>query len=651
LTLSEVLLLSAAVLYTVDLAILACLVCCTYGFIFACQPWRVMRFHSNLDRAALLFCAAATLTISGCGDMPGTSGPVALATMDGFVHGGQQPITGAKIYLYAAGTTGYGSGATSLLLGGNVISDAAGAFTITGQYTCPTAATQVYVIASGGNTGSGVNSKAVLLSALGNCGDLTTSTFINVSEVSSVAGVYALAQFMTPGTVMVGSSSTNVTGLKNAFATVNNLVNNSSGDARSVTPAGNGIVSQATINTLANIMAACINSTGGVGACPALFTAATPAGGSTPTDTLSAMINIALNPARNVTALFNLPPAKATFQPALTAAPNDFTLSIQYSGGGLNAGQLLAVDGTGNVWVPNASDPGTISEFSPTGAALSGANGFAGGGLSYPESLAVDTTGYIWSANEGNATISKHTPGGVALSGSGYSVPGMLYPYAIAIDGTGNIFTANGNNSVSKLNSAGSSMGLFVGGGMDVPYSLAVDGSSNIWVANGDSQSQANSVSKFSNTGTALTTTPYSGGGLATPVGIAVDAGGNVWAANFDKPAISKLNSAGVALSGTGYVTPNETSALAIDGSNTVWTANVDGSVSRFANSGTAISPSTGYISAGATAAVGIAIDASGNVWTTDYYVNSLFEYIGAASPAVVPLALAVQNQSFGARP
>ena len=31
--------------------------------------------------------------------------------------------------------------------------------------------------------------------------------------------------------------------------------------------------------------------------------------------------------------------------------------------------------------------------------------------------------------------------------------------------------------------------------------------------------------------------------------------------------------------------------------------------------------------------------------------VNSLFEYIGAASPAVVPLARAVQNQSFGARP
>ena len=87
-------------------------------------------------------------------------------------------------------------------------------------------------------------------------------------------------------------------------------------------------------------------------------------------------------------------------------------------------------------------------------------------------------------------------------------------------------------------------------------------------------------------------------------------------------------------LSGTGYATPNETSALAVDGGNTVWTTNLDGSVSRFANSGAAISPSTGYVSTGATSGVGIAIDASGNVWTTDYYLNTVFQYIGAAGPS-----------------
>jgi hypothetical protein len=48
---------------------------------------------------------------------------------------------------------------------------------------------------------------------------------------------------------------------------------------------------------------------------------------------------------------------------------------------------------------------------------------------------------------------------------------------------------------------------------------------------------------------------------------------------------------------------------------------------------------------------VGIAIDASGNVWTTDYYLNSVFEHIGAAGPTVVPQALAVKNNMLGQRP
>ena len=586
---------------------------------------------------------AASLMLAGCGaSVLGTSGPIAgPEVVNGAVYGGQQPITGSQISLYAAGTTGYGTGATSLL-SGPVTSDANGLFKIAGLYTCPSSTAQVYAISTGGDAGSGVNPKAVLMAALGNCGNIGSTPYININEITSVAAVYALAQFMTPGSTAVGTTSTNLTGLQNAFATVNNLVDNATGIARTTTPAGNGTVPVVTLNTLANIMAACVNTSGSVGACPVLFATATPAGGTAPTDTLAAILDIALNPGRNVAALFNIPPAKATFQPSMTIAPNDWTLSIAYTGGGLSAGQLLAVDGTGNIWVPNAVDPGTISEFSPTGAALTGAGGFTGGGLSYPESLAIDLSGNVWSANEGNATVSEHTPGGTALSGSGYKLPGGLYPYDIAIDGTGNVFTANGNNTVSKLNSSGTSQALFTGGGLDVPYAVAIDSSANVWVANADVATRANSISKFSNTGTP---TAYTGGGLANPVALAVDAGGNVWAANFDAPSISKMSSTGVPLSGTGYATPNETSALAVDGSNTVWTTNLDGSVSRFANSGTAISPSTGYVSAGATSGVGIAIDASGNVWTTDYYLNSVFEYIGAAGPTVVPQALAVKQQ------
>ncbi len=622
-----------------------------------------MRFSSIALKIAALSGACLSVALTGCGSVPVTVGNVATGddgavfAVKGTVHGGQQPISGATITLWAAGTSGYGTGATSLLSGGSVLSGADGSFSITNKYTCPSDTSQAYIVATGGNTGAGVNPKAILIAALGTCKQLSASTFISMNEITSVATVYALAQFMTPGTTEIGTSSTNTTGMLNAFATVNNLASTAYGTALATTPAGNGTVPQANINTLANIMAACVNTTGSVGVCPALLAAATPPGGTAPEDTLSAMLNIALNPGQNVTALYNLTAALGAFQPTLSGAPNDWTLSISYTGGGLNAGQVPAVDAAGNIWVPNAFDNGSgssLSEFSPLGAPLSPAAGYTGGGLSYPESAVVDLNGNVWTANEGSASVSKFASNGTPLSGSaGFTMTGMLYPYDIAIDGSGNVFTANGNNTVTKFNSNGSGLSLFTGGGLDVPYAVAIDASENVWIANGDGPFPdfANSISKFSNSGTPAATQAYTGGGLDVPYSVAIDANGNVWAGNSYYPLVSKLNSAGSPLSGSGYQTPDWVSDIVVDGSNTVWTANGDGSVSRFSNNGTAITPSMGYISPEATGEVGIAIDASGNVWTTDATVNSLFEYVGAAGPVAVPHALAVKNGILGQKP
>ena len=595
----------------------------------------------------------ASLALAGCGAgvVSSVGDSLGGAELVGYVHGGQQPIIGANVYLYAAGTTGYGTGATSLLNGaGYVMTDAGGNFTISNDYTCPTANAQVYLVASGGNTGSGVNKKSVLLSAMGTCANLQPSTFIDFSDVSTVASVYALAQFMTPGSTAIGTSSTNVTGMVNAFNTVANLVDVSTGAARTITPSGNGKVPRSTINTLANIIAACVNTTGGVGPCAGLFSAATPAGGTTPTDTLSAILDVALNPGHNVVDLYSVLPPKSTFQPSLTGVPNDWTLSIEFTGGGLNAPQLPAVDAIGNIWVPNAVDPGTISEFSPTGVPLTS---FKGGGLSYPEAVAVDLSGNVWTANEGNSTVSEHTSGGSPLSGSGFSATGLLYPYAIALDAAGDVFTANGNSptggTVTKLGSNGAPLALFTRGGLDNAFSLAIDASQNVWVTNNAGRGNSGVEVQQQRNGGLIS--GYTGGGMAGPVGIAIDKTGNAWIANFNNASVSELNSTGTPLSGAGYVTPSDVSALSVDGNNTVWTANTDGSISRLANSGAAISPATGYVSAGATGEVGIVVDASGNVWTTDNYVAALFEYVGAASPVMVPLQAAVKNNMLGQRP
>lgn len=583
---------------------------------------------------------------SGSGTGSGTStGPS--ITLTGLVHSGTQPISGSSVDLYVAGTTGYGSGASSLLSSA-VTTDTTGKFTLTGNFTCPSKDAQVYIVAKGGNTGAGDNSSTALMAALGNCGNLDSNTAINVSEVSSVASVYALSQFMTPGSTAVGTSSSNVRGLVNAFATVANLVDPTTGAARATTPAGNGTVPQTKIDALANIIAACVDTKGDA-ACTQLFSLATPSGGTAPSDTLSALLDIALHPGNNVAQLSALQPATPLFTPALAGAPDDWTLSVEYTGGGLNLPQLLAVDATGNLWVPNAGYPGTLSEFSPTGDPLSGASGFSGGGLSDPLAVAVDANGNIWTANQGNGSVSKHTSSGTPLSPtSGFTAAGMVNPVALALDAAGDIFTANSNNTITKLNAAGTAVASFKQGGLDAPYAVAIDASQNVWVANSGT---GNSVSRFNNTGSPANQTGFTGN-MSQPVGIAIDANGNAWVANFNQPSVTKLSSAGSLLSpGTGYTTPAPVSAVAVDGANTLWTANTDGSISHLSATGASLSPATGYISANATGEVGIALDASGNVWTSDNYINSIFEYVGAAAPTVRPLQLAIKNKTLGQRP
>jgi hypothetical protein len=222
----------------------------------------------------------ATLCLSlltGCAlQQTASSKPEPAVKLSGSVHGGQQPIVGAHVYLFAANTTGYGQPSVSLLnaaststsdsLGAYVVTDSNGAFTITDDYAC-TPNTQVYLYALGGNPGAGVNSAAAVLAALGNCpssGSLLASIpFIQVNEVTTIAAAYAMAGFATDAT-HVSSSSTPLaqTGIANAFANATNLADISTGAALTTTPAGNGAVPQTEINTLADIVASCINSTG-----------------------------------------------------------------------------------------------------------------------------------------------------------------------------------------------------------------------------------------------------------------------------------------------------------------------------------------------------------------------------------------------------
>lgn len=184
--------------------------------------------------------ATALLSLAGCNQHSAL--PVQGVALQGKVHGGQQPVTGAAIYLYVAGSTGTGSASSSLLVSapnttkdgsGNyyATTDGNGGFTITGDYTCPSGDTQVYIVAVGGNPGlaSGTNNAALTMMApLGSCGLLKPSTFITIDEVTTVGSVAALYPDMVSYSA-IGTASAATEDLANLFNVATEYINSATG--------------------------------------------------------------------------------------------------------------------------------------------------------------------------------------------------------------------------------------------------------------------------------------------------------------------------------------------------------------------------------------------------------------------------------------
>jgi streptogramin lyase len=629
--------------------------------------------------------------LSGCSGMPGTTpiqttaGSVPGAALQGMVHGGQQPIVGAKVYLYAANTTGYGNAAVSLLQSaGGTMADGSGnyyyptqsggTFSISGDFTCPSAGSQVYLYAVGGDPGlgDGANSAIGLMAALGTCGSLSSAPYVVINEISTIATAYSIAGFAVDATHVSSSSSTlaTATDVPNAFATVTNLESLGRGVALATTPNGNGAVPQGEIDILADVLAACVNSAGPSSTpCSTLFSNAMN-GNSQPVETATAAINIAHHPGANVATIFGLLPSDRPFQPTGEVAPNDFTIAITYTGGGLDGTGVaplgLAIDASGDVWVPNFSAT-SLSEFTSNGVAKTGSP-FEAAGLDNPTSVAIDTYGSAWVANYNGNDISEFNTQGQKISGPpGFTGGGLNEPYGIAIDNVGNAWAANfGGNSVSEFESNASG-GLALSGSsgfgdqvLAEPAGIAADTNGDVWIANyGAAHSSLAEAVPSSLPGQPATVTLYTGAGLNSPFGVAIDGQGNVWASNRGgSGSLAELNSAGGAVSSTSGWTGgglNFPYGIAIDGAGDVWAANNGGnadSISEFSSAGVAISGANGYVNLGMFAPYGIAVDGSGNVWVaSDDNVGPLTEFVGAAVPVVTPLSAGATYGMLGTKP
>ncbi len=621
------------------------------------------------SRLYLAFSLLSAALLSGCGAFqeqqltPGTttpSNPTSPSTVPGSpiagnVHGGQQPVVGARIYLFGANPAGYGSPSVSMLntaqpgvatdaIGNYILTDAQGNFSISGDYTCTTGQ-QVYLLALGGNPGlppGQENPALALMSAFGACPEgqtnfISTIPYVFMNEVTTVAAVYGLSGFMTDSTHLGYAPTAGAQqGLANAFLTINNLVDPATGIARIQNISGNADVPQAEINSLANLLVNCVNSDGTAG-CTQLFDNAPALDGTPPTETVTAAINIAHKPGANVAALFTASTVVDTFQPTLTAAPNDWTIAITYYADNMVGPYFPAIDSVGNVWVPGYVS-NTLTEFDPTGKLLSGSNGFTGGGLNLPYTIAIDAHDNPWVVNFGPAnssSVSEFSTSGVSLISSPYACDtACFFP---AFDSAQNLWIS-GSDRTTVLRSDGSVLKKFSTTSYD--SGIAINSAGIGWTI-GQPNLLYRMTLPATISSTSELTTAQSGPDLTS---VAIDSADNVWYASSQNNSIGVSDKNGVLVSpangytGGGLKGPAQ---IAIDGSNRVWVANRDGnSLSAFTNTGAPISPTTtGFTAPSLSNPRGLAIDASGNVWLTNFTDNSVTEFVGIATPAATPIS------------
>jgi streptogramin lyase len=592
------------------------------------------------------FCSSFLFALAGCG-VSSNSASYALGgvSVKGSLHGGQQPVSQAHVYLMAASTSGYGSASVSLLnsadasgtdsIGSYVLSGSDGSVTITSDYSC-SSNQQLYLLALYGNPGlsGSVNATQIgLMAPLGQCSTVNSSTSVEINEVSTIATAYALAGFMSSPTQVAASSSAQAAvSLANAFSTEPNL--ETLGQARTGTPGGNGTVPQTEINTLANILAACINTSSGASSqCSTLFANAESNGisGTAPTTTAQAAVNIAHNPGSvGISNLFDLQTAESPFLPALTSAPSDFSLAVTYMANGMGSTGVPSVDASGNIWIPSYN--GALTELSAVGAQLSPAGGYVGGGYPTGYSTLVDLQGNVWVTNSG--TLVKYDNSGNYIGTySGGNPIGTGSYEKLAIDTAANVWFAH-SDSLGEYTAAGNPLspptGYANGGGYF--DDVRIDSTGTTWVTDKDGY-----VRTMNSSGTLTNQFQDGAYGASAPVALGVDSSNHVWVADSNTAEVTLWDSSGQLATYSGGGT-DEPYSIAIDGAGSAWIANLSGAVSGIESNGSALTPSAGYAVPVNGNLVFDAADGSGNLWVSLPSVKEMMEFVGLTVPVVTPI-------------
>ena len=668
--------------------------------------------------AAVLATSAALL--AACGGATDSPAEAKTVTLNGVVHGGQAPLTGSLVYLYQAAI-----GNTTQAVA-NTTTDSTGAFSL--KFNCSGAAGaqgssgvaasdgQMYIVTYAGNPGGAPgtnNTAAVMTAALGTCSSLPAKVVVN--EVTTAAAAYALSGYWYVDGVypniaasfgVPASDSTNRAAFLTAMKTATVLADNNTGLIPASADANSYVAdSQQKLYSLANALAACINTTSSSSnQCAMLFACATPGAsydssanscsggtGTVPSNTLGAALNVVRNAGTVAAAgIYNVPSQNAVFSPGLASAPKDWTLALHFKGNGMQDVRGIAIDLGGKIWVGNSGgDNAVVSRFAADGTAIDQI-------YRYPQNkgnvqeIALDLAGNAYYLSPGYGYVYKLSADGTLQAGWVPSYLNQSLGLAIRPDGT--VFVTVQRNDTSsgasrqpsyvvRLDNNLQSQGNNAYSAAYWPRGIAFDGGQDqkLWVASSKGTPAQNTdtgayirdqdgnivfygacveASAIGSDGQSQTdqiynTQRYPNASPVSPQELAIDGLGNVWATT-DYPSLIKIDSNGNYLNGngTGGGGLNKPAKMAIDGNNTVWITNYDGnSVSQFSNDIKPLSPTGdggGFQYGKLSQPYGIAIDPAGNVWVSNAGSSSITKLIGAAAPTRVPLVAQVSTAQNG---
>ena len=289
-------------------------------------------------------------TLLALGAMGYICGAAAAVRIEGQVQVGGGPLASSTVTLWAASVAEPKQLAQTK-------SGSDGRFELRTEVT-PGKDVVLYVVAKGGTAtvkkGSGDNPATALLTVLGN----KPPAKIVINELTTVASTFTSARFIKDEAI-----SGNPLGLGIAAGNAPNLVDPETGGWGKVLldPLNSSMTTTlAKLDTLGSLISAYATVANDDWRARFLK-AATPTGGVTPKNTLEAMAGIAREPWAAPKELYGLfdeayplpePDARrsAPFAPYLVYVPDDFALSLGFSGGGDYANGRFMFDADGNLW-------------------------------------------------------------------------------------------------------------------------------------------------------------------------------------------------------------------------------------------------------------------------------------------------------------